>query len=162
MAMEIETQVAIIQNDINRQNVVIGKIEAMIEKLGEVSNSVAKLLAVHEEKLSQHQETHSELYALVENQKTGIQADVKDLHSRITTVQRELSNNISEVEKSLKAALKTGLDEIKTAITNETATIERDHENRIRDLERWRWIIMGGSIVAGAFVRDLITLIFQK
>lgn len=159
--VELETKVAVIQGDIARQNVVIGKIETMIEKLGEVSNSVAKLLAVHEERLSQHQETHAELFSVVETHKNGIQADVKDLHSRITTVQRELSSNIAEVERSLKEALKTGLGEIKTAITNETATIEKDHEQRIRSLERSKWLLAGGAAVAGAFARDIVSMILK-
>lgn len=166
--MELETQVAILKSDSDRQNLVIAKIETMIEKLGEVSNSVAKLLAVHEEKLFQHQETQNELYTLIERGKTASQNDAKDLHSRISTVQRELTTSIAEVQSSLSAAIKTGMEEIKSALVKEVQTHDQstqskhnDHEKRIRDLERWKWAVMGGAVVAGTFARDLINFLFK-
>jgi methyl-accepting chemotaxis protein len=159
--MEMDTQIAILQSDFLRQTVVISKMENMMEKLGEVSNAVAKMLAVHEEKLYQHQETNTELFALIENHKSTSHTETKDLYSSITTTHRELSSNISEVEKTLKQIMKVGLDEIKEAIIHEMETHQKDHEKRIRDLERWRWIVLGGSIVAGAFMRDVIGFVVK-
>lgn len=163
--MELETEIALLKSDVSRMTSLFEKMDTAIEKMGDVSNSIARMLAVHEEKLNNQERIDQELFALVEKRKAELQVDVKELHSRITTVQRELSDEISETETRLVDALKEGMHDIKACITEENrvfANSRADLEKRIIDLEKWRWIIFGGSIVAGAFAREIFVFLFNR
>lgn len=150
--MENETKVAVLERDVAHQSAVLQRLETTIERLSDVSNSVAKLLSVHEEKHTQHQAVQEELYALSEKQNTQTQEDVRQLH-----------NKIEKVENSLKEAIKTGISELKITITGEHQQMndtDKDHEDRIRRLERWKWMMIGGAGIAGALATKIIEKIW--
>lgn len=96
------------------------------------------------------QERVAKLEAQVESIKddmSEVKADIKELHSRITTGNREimekLDDKIDTLAKSDKAqhdSLKSTMDEVK---------------GRVDILERWRWMIVGGAIVLGYLVGHL-------
>lgn len=154
------TDIAILKNEVSGLTRSYGKLEAVIEKMGEVSNNIARMLAVHEQRLTTHENTDKELFALVEKRKEELQVDVKELHSRITTVQRELSSEITHTEEKIKTALEQGLAEIKKCITGEHALIadERKKMNdRLTALENWKWFIAGVGAVIGFFAERLLT-----
>jgi uncharacterized coiled-coil DUF342 family protein len=70
-----------------------------------------------------------------------VKNDIKELHSRITTGNREViekfEEKIDELAKNDKeqhTALKSAMDKVR---------------ERVDVLERWRWMIVGGAIVLG-------------
>jgi gas vesicle protein len=157
--MEIETEVALLKSDVHRMTSLFEKLDTAIEKMGDVSNNIARMLAVHEERLNKHDLVEEELFTLVEKRKQELQGDVKDLHSRISTVSRELSNDLGDTEHRIMTALTAGMNDLKRCITEETKAVNSQHkdlENRVNELEKWRWTIMGGSIVLGAFAHEII------
>ena len=159
MSINLETEVAVLKSDVNRMTSLFSRLDTAIEKMGDVSNNIAKMLAVHEERLSKQDDIDEELFSLVEKRRQEIQGDIKELHSRITTVSRELSNDITETEQRIMTAMTYGTTEIKKCITDETKTITKqqvDLEKRISDLEKWKWLVMGGSIVVGAIAHELM------
>ena len=160
-----ETDIAVLKNDVYRMAILFQKLETAIEKMGDVSNSIGQMLAVHEAKINKSEQTGEELFSLVEKRKVEVQEDVKDLHSRITTVSRELSSEVAETEKRLMNMLSAGLVEIKTAITADHKAVEQKSEKvnqRLADLEKWRWLVVGGSIVIGAIVHELLSLYIPR
>lgn len=157
--MVLETEVALLKNDVSRMSTLFSKLDTAIEKMGDVSNSIERMLAVHEERLNKHDTVDEELFTLIERRKNELQGDVKELHSRISTISRELSDDIRDTEQKIMTGLSTGMNDLKKCITEETKAIntqQKDLETRISDLERWRWTIMGGSIVLGAFAHEII------
>ena len=162
--MSLDTEVAILKSDVARITTLFEKLDAAIEKMGDVSNNIAKMLAVHEERLSKQDDIDEELFSLVEKRRQEIQGDIKELHSRITTVSRELSDDITETEHRLMTAMTYGTTDIKKCITEETKTIteqQEELEKRVTELERWKWLIMGGSVVMGAFAHEVIGALIQ-
>jgi DNA repair exonuclease SbcCD ATPase subunit len=160
--MNLETEVAVLKSDVNRMTSLFSRLDAAIERMGDVSNNLTKMLAVHEERLSKQDDIDEELFNLVERRRQEIQGDIKELHSRITTVSRELSDDLNETEQRIMTAMTYGTSEIKKCITQETKTISTQHselEKRVSELEKWRWIIMGGSIVLGAFSHEIVAAI---
>ena len=157
--MNLETEVAVLKSDVNRMTSLFSRLDAAIEKMGDVSNNIAKMLAVHEERLSKQDDIDEELFSLVEKRRQEIQGDIKELHSRITTVSREMSDDLTETEQRLMTAMTYGHSEIKKCITEETKAISEQQtelEKRVVDLERWKWLIMGGSVVLGAISHEIL------
>jgi DNA repair exonuclease SbcCD ATPase subunit len=162
MSINLETEVAVLKSDVNRMASLFSRLDTAIEKMGDVSNNIAKMLAVHEERLSKQDDIDEELFSLVEKRRQEIQGDIKELHSRITTVSRELSDDLNETEQRIMTAMTYGTSEIKKCITEETKAIstqQNELEKRVSELEKWRWLIMGGSIVLGAFSHEIVAAI---
>ena len=162
--MSLDTEVAVLKSDVARMTPLFEKLDTAIERMGDVSNSIARMLAVHEERLNKQDDIDEELFTLVEKRKQELQSDIKDLHSRITTVSRELSDDINETEQRIMTAMTYGTSEIKKCITDETKAITKQQaelENRVTELERWKWLIMGGSIALGAFAHEFVGMLIQ-
>lgn len=160
----LDTEVALLKSDVNRITSLFDNMSLAIQKISEVSNSIERMLAVHEEKLVSQTKINEELFDLVEHRKQELQSDIRDLHSRITTVSRELSGDINETEKRLMNAMTTGMADIKRCITQENTVITKEQlqlDKRVADLEKWKWIVMGGSVVLGAFSHEVVGILLR-
>ena len=101
-----------------------------------------------------------------------VKGDIKEIHSRITTGNREIIEKIDAMEcrlddKARIAAANAKLqhDSIKDDVVKEmramTQTLDDDIKevsNRVDVLERWRWMIVGGAIVLGYIFGNLDVL----
>lgn len=96
------------------------------------------------------QERIAKLEAQVDGIKEDVAAvkqDIKDLHSRITTGNREVTDHIDDKIDSLA---------INDKSQHEVMTVKIDGlSTRIDLLERWKWMIVGGAIVIGYLVGHL-------
>ena len=93
-------------------------------------------MAVHEEKLIRQEEN-------LEQQEKEFRDSVQELHSRITTNAKETHQAMSEMERRL---------------VEEFQKMRQDMSNRVGVLEKWRWLIIGGSIVLGFIIQKVITI----
>ena len=73
----------------------------------------------------------------------SINKDIKELHSRISTNNRELISLMSEQHKEQ---------------TDKMTKLEIELHGRVGVLEKWRWIIIGGSIVAGFIIQKILVI----
>lgn len=87
-----------------------------------------------------------------------LKADVKEVHSRITTGNREIMEKIDNMDKSISTKM----------IANSTRSSEQHEEiqkeiqadidkitKRVDTLEQWRWMIAGGAVAIGYVVGHL-------
>ena len=92
------------------------------------------MLVQQETKLAKAEETDNDIFITLESRRKEWDNDLKELHSRITTNSRELrEHQIMSENKML----------------NELRNIRNQLDNRVAVLEKWRWIIVGGSIIVG-------------
>tara|TARA_Y100001937_G_C7088638_1_gene316607 strand:- start:1046 stop:1336 length:291 start_codon:yes stop_codon:yes gene_type:complete len=92
------------------------------------------MLAVHEEKITRQEQIDEVIFDKLKERQTSINQVYDDLHKNIAQVERRLLIEI----KSLK----------------------QDLSSRVVILEKWKWIIIGGSIVVGWILsRNLMPLI---
>jgi len=130
---DLTTEVELLKREVGNVNVIHGRLDTAIEKLTEVSNCINRMLAVHEERLSQQEESQHR----AEQEFTS---DIKELHSRITTNTKELIATSTQQHKEHTEAIQRLRDDI---------------ARRVGVLEKWRWIIIGGSIVFGFVIQKL-------
>ena len=82
---------------------------------------------------------------------TEVKADIKEVHSRITTGNREIVGMLQEVEKRMSenAALSAKQHaEIKTAYSEEIQKVSR----RVSVLEQWKWYVVGVACAFGYMI----------
>jgi len=144
---DLQTEVAVIKRDINQFGVLFTKLDVTIEKIGDVSNNISKLLAVHEQRLDVLNNMDKELDQKIVKHRDDMVADIKELHSRITTSNREVMDAIHNVETSIKSHI----DSEHNRQDKEIKRVER----KIDNLEKWRWFVIGGAVVVGWLVSHL-------
>ena len=120
---DIRVQLASLTKDIENVNSIQEKLDTAIDKLTEVSSHIKSMLAVHEEKINRQ-----------EQQDDIIFDKIKDRAEEIDTVYRELKKDIEMTEKRLLCEIKA---------------LRNDIGSRVNMLEKWKWLIIGGSIVVG-------------
>lgn len=130
--MAVETELEVLKS-------VVNKLDSSLEKISEVSNSIGKLLAVHDERIDQ-------LEKISEKRSD----DVKELHSRITTQTREIVEKIAALEKNIEDRIKDSdkitkdaHKEIESGVQIEITKLD----TRIEMLEKWRWYVLGSAAV---------------
>jgi len=133
---DLNTEVQLLKKEVSDMKMIYSRLDKAIEKISDVSNSINRMLAVHEEKISQQEEAQIRTEQEINN-------DIKELHSRISTNNRELMNLMSEQHKEQ---------------TDKMTKLEIELQGRVGVLEKWRWIIIGGSIVAGFIIQKMIIL----
>ena len=87
---ELETEVQLLKRDIEDVKSIHGRLDVAIDKLTDVSNSIHRMLAVHEEKLARQEESSVELEQQIEKRRSEVLTKIDDLHSRITTNTKEI------------------------------------------------------------------------
>ena len=70
-----------------------------------------------------------------------LKIDVKEVHSRITTGNREIMDKLDEQIDALAKSDKEQHETLKQSMDNV--------RERVDILEKWRWMIVGGAIVLG-------------
>ena len=84
-----------------------------------------------------------------------LKADVKELHSRITTGNREIVEKLEAMDQRLEEKLNLSAKNAKEQHEQIQKEIQEDIKEiakRVDILEKWRWMIVGGAIVLGYFI----------
>lgn len=132
--MAIETELEVLKS-------VVNKLDSSLEKISEVSNSIGRLLAVHDERIGQLEK--------IADSRDG---DIKELHSRITTQTREIVEKIASLEKNIEERMRDSAKAAKEQHEQIQKEIQVDVNKldvRLGVLERWRWYLMGGAAAVG-------------
>ena len=149
----LETKVAVIEHDLKQIQVVFSRLDLAIEKIGDVSNCINKMLAVHETKLDAQETVNEDIYESLEVHRQETKTSNAELHSRITTTTRELEAKIQSTEDKMLAAIK----DLKGSVDKE----EEKNKNRIDKLERTKYIMIGGGIVIGAIITKIRPMVMK-
>ena len=124
---DIELDVELLKKEVSDMKEIHGRLDTAITKITDVSNCINRMLAVHEEKISQQEEVQIRDAQTFAN-------DVKDLHSRITTSQKEITELMRKQHYEFESEIRR---------------LREDVTNRVGVLEKWKYLIIGGSIVVG-------------
>jgi len=156
--MSIETQIAVVEQELVQTQTLLTRVDHAIEKLTDVTADIGKILAVHDQRLERGEKATSDIFDLLEKRRQEMDADIKELHSRITTTTRELSAEISEVQKCVI----TGIEDLKRELKEDQKyhnQKQSDLEKRIEVLEKWRYMLVGAGIVGGYLLNKFIGMV---
>ena len=127
MEADINTEVALLKKEVSDIKVIFSRLDVAIEKITDVSSCVNRMLAVHEEKIANAEEAQVRA-------NTEFTHDIKELHSRVTSNYKELTEMITMQHKEQALHIQQ---------------LQNDLNGRVGILEKWRWLIIGGAIVVG-------------
>ena len=139
--VELETEVELLKKEVSDMKLIHGRLDEAITKITDVSNSIHRMLAVHEEKLNQQEEAVYAAEELIEQRRTEFQNELKELHSRITTNTKEIMTVASKQHQEHSKAIQQVKEEL---------------NKRVGILEKWRHVLIGGSIVIGFILHKMM------
>ena len=131
---DMETEIALLKSKVSDMEKLHVRLDDAISKISEVSNCINRMLAVHEEKLANQEEAVFAAEELIEQRRTEFSNEIKELHSRITTNTKEIMSIATSQHKEHSEAI---------------AKLHTDINKRVGVLEKWRHVLIGGSIVIG-------------
>jgi DNA repair exonuclease SbcCD ATPase subunit len=126
----LKVDVSVLKERVNTLAVLCDKMDRVIEKLTDNQTQLA-----------------NQIYNDMDKRKEDTVSDIKELHSRITTVDRNLSDKIELTERRL-------LEEMKSLRDHITAHNEKEDED-IKKLSQWRWMVAGGVVVLAWIISNL-------
>ena len=127
---ELETEVKLLKKELQDQKKIHDRLDIAIEKLTDVSNSIHRMLAVHEEKISRQEEAIFDAEQKIEVRRSELSKRLDELHSRITTNTKDIMKEIQKIRDELIS--------------------------RVGVLERWRHVLIGSSIVVGFMLHKFV------
>ena len=140
---ELETEVKLLKKELQDQAKIHSRLDIAIEKLTDVSHSIHRMLAVHEEKISRQEESLIEAEQKLEVRRSELSVKIDELHSRITTNTKEIMTAAASQH---------------TQQNREIQKIKDELAARVGVLEKWRHVLIGSSIVAGFILHKMVNL----
>lgn len=104
------------------------KLEDVIEKLTDISNDLNKILAVHDQRLIQHEKIIMNIKDVIEKRREDTEIKLKDVYSTIRSEDKQIIDKI---------------DEFRT----ESISQYKSLTDRINTIEKTIWTYMGGFSV---------------
>lgn len=144
---KLAADVLVLQTDMVKVDTLVDRHDTIIDKLTEVSASLSQLMAVHESKSIAQELIMKQTTDLVEKRRVEIEDKVQQLHARISSGERELGTKIEDQ-----------YDDIMTEIKEMRAESGVQHtalSDRITAMEKWHWLIIGGSIIVGVLISQV-------
>ena len=136
---QIQTKIALLEKDAKTGEQIHQRLEVAIGKLSDCAISLKSMLASQEQKIFKAEQTDEDIFITLESRRKEWDIDLKELHSRITTNSRELREHQIQSE---------------TTMLNELRAMKHQLSARVGVLEKWRWIIIGGSIIIGLMMSN--------
>ena len=136
---KIKTDIALLKKDAKTSELIHSRLEVAVDKLTEITISLKGMIAQQEEKITRAEQTDDDIFVTLESRRKEWDTDLKELHSRITTNSRELREFQIQSEAKM-------LEEIRAVRTQLS--------ERVGVLEKWRWLIIGGSIIIGLMMSN--------
>ena len=143
---KLQTDIALLKKEAKQSEHIHQRLEVAIEKLTDITVSLKSMLAQQETKLQKAEQTDEDIFITLEARRREWDDQVKELHSRISTNIRELREHQIQSESKV-------LDEIRA--------VRQQLDNRVAVLEKWRWIIVGGSIFIGLMLSNPDSMLFK-
>jgi chromosome segregation ATPase len=156
--MSVETQLAVIEQELDQTQSINVRLEKTIEKITDVTADIGKILAVHDQRLERGEKATSDIFELLERRRHEMNEDIKELHSRITTTHRELSSEIGELQRCIVS----GINDLKKELKEDQKyhnDKQQNLERRIDALEKWRYMLVGAGVVGGFILTKILSMV---
>ena len=143
---QIKTEIALLKKDAKTGELIHLRLESTIEKLTEITVSLKSMLIQQQTKLERAEQVDEDIFITLESRRKEWDKDLKELHSRITTNSRELREHQIQSESKM---------------LNEIRAVRTQLSERVGVLEKWRWVIIGGSIIIGLMMSNPDSVLFN-
>jgi DNA repair exonuclease SbcCD ATPase subunit len=117
------------------------------EKVNIIADLCEKMDRVIEKLADNNTNMVNQIYKDMDKRKEDTVSDIKELHSRITTTDRNLSDKIELTERRI-------MDEIKSLRDHITEHNQKE-DDELKSLTQWKWMVAGGVVVVAWIISNI-------
>jgi hypothetical protein len=128
--VNLKVDVSVLKEKVSTLTILCDKMDRVMEKLADSQLDLS-----------------SQIYKDMDKRKEETIGDIKELHSRITTTDRNLSDKIELTERRI-------MDEIKSLRDHITEHNQKEDED-MKTLTQWKWMIAGGVIILAWVISNI-------
>jgi len=128
--ISLKVDVSVLKDKVTTLTLLCDKMDRVIEKLADNQLDLA-----------------GQIYQDMDKRKEQTVSDIKELHSRITTTDRNLSDKIELTERRI-------MDEIKSLRECIDAHNTKEAED-MKKLSQWKWMVVGGVIAVSWLITNV-------
>jgi acetate kinase len=122
-------------------------VEVLKTQISNITHLCEKMDTIIEKLVDNHDRMVNQIYDDMNKKKEDTVQDIKELHSRITTVDRNMTDKLELTERRI-------MDEIKSL----RSTIDEHNKKEDEDLKKifqWKWMVAGGVIVLAWIISNV-------
>jgi hypothetical protein len=123
------------------------EVSVLKEKVNTIADLCEKMDRVIEKLADNNTIMVNQIYKDMDKRKEDTVGDIKELHSRITTTDRNLSDKIELTERRI-------MDEIKSLRDHITEHNQKEDDD-MKSMLQWRWMIAGGVVVLAWIIANV-------
>ena len=139
MVEDSRIDIELLKKDVTIISDLCRKFDTTIDKMQEIASNLSKMISLQEQRIEHQEEISKEVQGILEVRRMEHNTDIKELHSRITTVNRELSDKIELTEKKI-------LDELH-CLREELTKEKTSFGGRLSQIETWKYTVVGALMV---------------
>ena len=128
--VNLKVDVSVLKEKVSTLTILCDKMDRVMEKLADSQLDLA-----------------SQIYKDMDKRKEDTVSDIKELHSRITTTDRNLSDKIELTERRI-------MDEFK-ALRDHITEHNKKEDEELQALSKWKWMVAGGVVVVAWVVSNV-------
>jgi tRNA U34 5-carboxymethylaminomethyl modifying GTPase MnmE/TrmE len=136
----LELKVGLLGKDVEQISELNDKLSESIEKIREMNANMIRMITIHEQRHENHEKIEGDL-----------REDIKELHSRITTVNREIHDRIDQVERTITQRL----DDIRSDLIQHRNEDEPKMGKLLKEIDQYKWMILGAAISLGWIIGNV-------
>ena len=129
------TSIEVLKSELQQSNMVHKRLDTAIDKLTNISSGIKSMLAVHEEKLNQAEKLDEIIFSKLKDRQEDTEARYRQLKDNIDMTEKRIMNEIRSIKNSLG--------------------------EKVNMLEKWKYLIIGGSIVIGFILAKNFPLVVE-
>lgn len=140
-------EIELLKKDVTIMANLCEKFDKTIDKMQEIASNLSRMVSLQEQRIETQEKISKEVQTMMELRRVEHDTDIKELHSRINTTNRELSAKIEETENKILHELKSLREEIQKT-NNEGSKSDLTVMERLAAIESWKYMVVGGIMVA--------------
>lgn len=147
MEYDSRVEIELLKKDVTIMASLCEKFDTTIDKMQEIASNLSKMVSLQEQRLQTQEEMTKDIQSRLEMRRVEHNSEIKELHSRITTVNRELTDKIEETEKTILDELRLIRDEMKKNNPTDEEKESSSLKSRLAKIEQWQYTAIGAIIV---------------
>lgn len=149
--VDLRTDIALIKKDISQIEKTLGKLDSTLDGIAGISKTLAiqeRIVESHEKRLDDIDSKISQYHKEEEDFRKQLQRQIQDLGE----ANRDYIDELKTINSTQREARhKEVMDSIDT-LRKELKEKNKEQDNKISDLENWKWWVMGVGVTATTVV----------
>lgn len=111
--LDNKIEIELLKKDVVTMTALLSKFDTALDKMQEIASSLSRMVSLQEQRIEVQETATKDLQSILEMRRIEHNNEIKDLHSRITTVNRELTEKIVETENKILTEIQALRTELK-------------------------------------------------